>query len=277
MNKSSADKSALKIVFLTRNFPGSSYVINNVNKAKNISAILLENRRREQKILNQSERIHKFIRKIARNPFYNFKSLLIKILTQIEFNPDKLYKKMLYGSDNFLYNNAIPLFRVDYINSVEALKILKTIQPDLILVFGTGILKKHIIECSSMASVNLHTGIVPYYRGVMGEFFALYNNDFNNIGYTLHFVTEKLDAGDIILQEKIKMKFSDNHITLRIKNLKSCVNGFIRVIDQFEKGVIEALPQKINGRLYTSADLNEKKYLKVFIDCILRKYITKAI
>jgi hypothetical protein len=48
-----------------------------------------------------------------------------------------------------------------------------------------------------------HEGITPEYRGVYSPFWALVNEDFGNIGYTLLKVNEKLDAGDIYLQARM--------------------------------------------------------------------------
>jgi Methionyl-tRNA formyltransferase len=47
-----------------------------------------------------------------------------------------------------------------------------------------------------------HEGITPEYRGVYSPFWALVNEDYRNIGYTLLKVNDKLDAGDIYIQAR---------------------------------------------------------------------------
>lgn len=263
----------LKIVILTRDFPGSAYLVNGVNKRKNVSAIVLEEDVQSQSASGRRN----IIKKIVRNPKYNIQSSIIKILSRIDFNEKRLYENMLYKGEKGSFDRSIPLYRVEDINSFESLRILKKLKPDLLIVSGTRIIKKPVIDIPSIAIINIHMGIVPDYRGVWGEFFALYNKDFDNIGYTIHCVNERLDAGDIILQERIKLEPRDNHITLRIKNYKRGVDGFIKVIEQFEQGEVSSVPQKERGRLYTSKDLDQGKYLKVLIECMIRKYITRRV
>lgn len=49
-----------------------------------------------------------------------------------------------------------------------------------------------------------HEGITPEYRGVYSPFWALVNEDYDNLGYTLLKMNERLDAGDIFVQGKAK-------------------------------------------------------------------------
>lgn len=49
--------------------------------------------------------------------------------------------------------------------------------------------------------LNFHPSILPYYRGPAPSYWCIYNEE-NYSGYTLHRMTEKIDQGEILFQEK---------------------------------------------------------------------------
>lgn len=70
-------------------------------------------------------------------------------------------------------------------------------QPDdLVICFGTSYITKKTLAKATF--LNLHTGVLPQYRGVKSEWWALKNRDWFYIGWTLHKMMPKLDAGEII-------------------------------------------------------------------------------
>ena len=90
-----------------------------------------------------------------------------------------------------------PIMHVASVNSAAAYKKLSEISPSLIVVWGAGILKKHIIQTAKQ-TINLHLGLAPYYRGAVGNQFAVFHDDINRIGVTIHHVNHEADTGDII-------------------------------------------------------------------------------
>jgi methionyl-tRNA formyltransferase len=67
---------------------------------------------------------------------------------------------------------------VQQINSPEVINGLKELAPALIVSirFG-GILKEKVINIPTKGIINLHSGILPRYKGVMATFWAMKNND----------------------------------------------------------------------------------------------------
>lgn len=102
---------------------------------------------------------------------------------------------------------------VDDINNKEVEKILQKINPDLVLVNGTRIIKKNILLSINKPFVNTHVGITPRYRGVHGGYWALSNNDKNNCGVTVHLIDEGIDTGNILYQSLIEVTKEDNFNT----------------------------------------------------------------
>ncbi len=85
------------------------------------------------------------------------------------------------------------------VNSAEALAEFKEFAPDLMISIRFGqIFKPALIATSRLGVLNLHSGILPNYRGVMASFWAVLNGE-KNLGTTLHFVRDAgIDTGDII-------------------------------------------------------------------------------
>jgi methionyl-tRNA formyltransferase len=112
--------------------------------------------------------------------------------------------------------NKIPskkLINVDSVNCDDCLKVLKLIKPDLIIVNGTRIISKNILNNVPALFINTHVGITPEYRGVHGAYWALVNNDAENCGVTIHKVDQGIDTGDLINQSTIITTIDDNFVT----------------------------------------------------------------
>lgn len=85
------------------------------------------------------------------------------------------------------------------VNSEIALQDFQKFSPDLIISIRFGqIFKQALINIPRHGVLNLHSGILPNYRGILATFWAILNGE-KKIGATLHFVTDsEIDTGDVI-------------------------------------------------------------------------------
>ena len=81
------------------------------------------------------------------------------------------------------------------------------------------ILSKEFIKKFDGKIINIHPSLLPKYKGLNTHSRTIKNKD-NFAGCTVHYVTEKLDSGKVIMQKKIKIAASDNSISLSKKILK---------------------------------------------------------
>ena len=81
------------------------------------------------------------------------------------------------------------------------------------------ILSKNFIKKFKGKIVNIHPSLLPKYKGLNTYQRALKNKD-KFAGCTVHYVTNKLDSGKVILQKKVKIKKNDTVNSLRKKVLK---------------------------------------------------------
>lgn len=96
--------------------------------------------------------------------------------------------------------------QIGSLNSIKTSDFLRENKYDYVIAIATSIIKKNILEIPKNGFLNIHPGILPKYRGA-GNFWAVFNKDFNNIGCTVHWMTEKIDSGRILLVEKLTSKF----------------------------------------------------------------------
>ena len=105
------------------------------------------------------------------------------------------------------------------VNDPTCIQILQQLQPDLVIVNGTRIISKQVLDCVTSKFINIHAGITPKYRGVHGAYWALVNNDPQNCGVTVHEVDPGIDTGTVISKKKITITRKDNFVTYPLLQL----------------------------------------------------------
>ena len=130
--------------------------------------------------------------------------------------------KRAYGI-RYAKKNKIKIKIIDFSNKREIndlLKILKFNNIRLICLAGfLKILSKEFIKSFKGKIINIHPSLLPKYKGLNTHERVLENNE-KFTGCSVHFVNEKLDGGEIILQKKIKIFKKDNVLSLKNRVLK---------------------------------------------------------
>lgn len=88
-------------------------------------------------------------------------------------------------------------------NSAESITAIKNAEPDVVVVNGTRILSKKLIESVDVPIINTHLGITPQYRGVYGGYWARVKGDEANIGATIHSIDPGIDTGSVLHQSRV--------------------------------------------------------------------------
>jgi len=176
----------------------------------------------------------------------------------------------------------IPILQPNKLDDREFIEKLKEYNADLFLVIAFRKLPKVVWELPKKGTINLHTSLLPEYRGAAPINWVLINGE-NKTGVTTFFINEKIDQGDIILQKKINL---DQNITagqlhnLMIHDGIEIVNKTINLIDvndvqliyQTKKDEFKAAPklnkelQKINWQKSIIEIHNKIRGLSPFID-----------
>lgn len=101
----------------------------------------------------------------------------------------------------------VSITSISNINDETSLSAIRSFTPDLIVSIRHGkIFKQPLISIPKHGIINLHSGILPNYRGVLATFRALMNGD-KTIGTTLHYIPDHgIDTGDIIALSQLKVE-----------------------------------------------------------------------
>lgn len=94
---------------------------------------------------------------------------------------------------------------LNYINRKEINNFLKS---DVYIIFGSSFIKGWLLKfLINKKAINIHMGVSPYYKGSSCNFWALYDRNINMIGSTIHYLSAKLDGGDMIMNVYPKKKY----------------------------------------------------------------------
>lgn len=125
---------------------------------------------------------------------------------------------------------------VDSANSPDVPSLIKAYEPTVIVINGTRILGRKLLESISVPIINMHAGVTPKYRGVHGGYWALARGDSDNAGVTVHLVDTGIDTGDELYQTVFKQSEDDNFTTYPLRQLESGLPLLIRAVDDAVAG-----------------------------------------
>ena len=128
--------------------------------------------------------------------------------------------KGLKYADQFNVKKKILNFENIKIAEEKILTLLKNNKIKFICLSGfMRILSKSFIKRFNGKIINIHPSLLPKYKGLNTHSRAINNKD-KIAGCTVHYVTEKLDSGKIIMQKKVKLSSKETPTTLAKKVLK---------------------------------------------------------
>ena len=124
--------------------------------------------------------------------------------------------------------DGIPISTPTNINNEEGINRIKEFAPDLIIAIRYGqIFKEEIISIPKHGIINLHSGILPDYKGILSTFQAMLNDE-KQAGCTLHYITDpSIDTGSIINLHTIPI---DKNKPL-IWHVSQLYNGGIKMLE----------------------------------------------
>jgi len=117
---------------------------------------------------------------------------------------------------------------------------------DLVIGIGTSIIMARTLAGMKHGFLNLHTGWLPDYRGVKSEFWSLARGDHTKAGWTLHYMTPRLDDGDIVLQRTVRVT-TQNPAELRAILLRDAVPALGEFIETVRHKGFSVIPRRPQG------------------------------
>ena len=148
-------------------------------------------------------------------------------------------------------SHEVPCVSVDDHNGQECVETVAGLEPDITVVVNARRLKGPIVRLARHACLNLHTSMLPKYAGLDSIFWALYHDE-PEIGVTIHYVDEAIDAGDILLQRAIPALPEDDEHSLYEKAIDLGAELFVEAVTSVESATAVRKPQNAQEGSYFS-------------------------
>lgn len=149
-------------------------------------------------------------------------------------------------------SHSLPVFQPEIVSSLEFSPTLQEFAPDLFVVVAYGeILKEHLLNMPKIGCINLHTSLLPKYRGAAPIQRSIINGE-KETGVSIMHMAKKMDAGDLIKTVKVPIAPETTFGELEQTLCQVGAEALLSVIREFEKGVVSSRMQQ-NHELATFA------------------------
>jgi methionyl-tRNA formyltransferase len=233
----------MHIILITGNGPGHRYVANRLAAEIPLAGIVVDEGRKVVLV----DRILRLYRK------YTLAQLLSRAIwalaSRILGDRGACERAMLsvLGTENcseFLHPNLLQ--HVRGINTEEGVGAVASLRPDVILVFGTGIVGKRVLSQAGKTALNMHTGISPHYRGCDCYFWPLYNRELHMLGATVHECVKEVDGGRIFGTTGVQLQPNDGLYEVFARCISAGADLYIRKVRELAEHGLHGTAQDLS-------------------------------
>jgi methionyl-tRNA formyltransferase len=161
--------------------------------------------------------------------------------------------------------HGIRLLRPVDVNAPDFLAALRSMDPDLVIsVSCPQIFHRPLLELPRLGCLNVHSALLPKYRGMLPTFWALVNGE-SETGVTVHRMVEGIDGGEIILQRRVPIASNETLLSLMRKTKRAAADLVLESIKEFDAGTVSPMPNPADEGSYfsfpTRADVDRFRVL----------------
>lgn len=156
---------------------------------------------------------------------------------------------------------GLPVFQPEKLTLPGEYEKLAELHPDVIVVVAYGqILKRSVLDLPRLGCVNIHSSLLPRWRGAAPIQWAILGGD-RVSGVTTMKLVEKLDAGDILLQRETPISMQDTAGTLHDRLAAMGAELIVPTLSGLADGSLKATPQDESRVTYASKLTKEMEWL----------------
>ncbi|WP_336688632.1 MULTISPECIES: methionyl-tRNA formyltransferase [unclassified Chryseobacterium] len=142
----------------------------------------------------------------------------------------------------FAVENNLPVFQPEKLRNPEFLEELRKLEADVFVVVAFRMMPKVLFEMPKMGTFNLHASLLPDYRGAAPINYAIINGE-EKSGATTFFINEKIDEGNILLQEELPILPDENAGSLHDRLMEMGSELVVRTLNGLAENSITEKPQ----------------------------------
>jgi len=147
-------------------------------------------------------------------------------------------------------NAGLPILQPERAGDEQFLGDIRSLQPDLVAVAAYGqLLPKALLEVPRFGCLNVHTSLLPKYRGAAPIQWAILNDE-EQTGVTIMKMDAGLDTGDILGQASTPIYSTDDSQTLHDRLADLGANLLVQIIPAYVQGKLQPKPQPAKGVSY---------------------------
>ena len=137
----------------------------------------------------------------------------------------------------------IPVFQPVTLKDGTALEEIRQLSPELIVVAAYGrLLPREILELPANGCINVHSSLLPKYRGAAPINWAVLNGE-EETGVTIMYMAQELDAGDIIAQASTPIDPEETVESVHDRLAGLGARLLVQTVSRLEAGTAERTPQ----------------------------------
>lgn len=154
----------------------------------------------------------------------------------------------------------------DELSGRQTVDFLDRAKLDLLLVFGTGMIRDPLFSELPCPTINLHLGLSPRYRGAATLFWPFFFLEPGWAGATFHYIVQEPDAGAVVHQLVPNLDFADRIHDVASKTVLAAARDVAMLLERFERdGNLPGVAQRGTGRNFRKRDFRPE-HLRVIYD-----------
>lgn len=172
------------------------------------------------------------------------------VFTQPDKPKNRGHKMAFSPVKEYALTVGIPVYQPVKLRDGEALRLVEELAPELIVVAAYGrILPEDILNTPPYGSINVHSSILPKYRGAAPINWAILNGD-SVTGVTIMYMAKELDAGDVILCRETAIDPDEDAQTLTARLAALGADALAEAVERLHDGIAVRLPQDHSAYTY---------------------------
>jgi methionyl-tRNA formyltransferase len=141
---------------------------------------------------------------------------------------------------------GLPLLQPESPRDARLAEQLAALQPDAFAVVAFSLLPRKLLAVPRLGSVNVHPSLLPAYRGAAPIIWALFDGC-EQTGISTFLLNPKMDAGDILLQERVAISIEETAGELEARLAVDGADLLVRSLDGLQEGSIAPRKQAVDG------------------------------
>ena len=167
----------------------------------------------------------------------NSKHKVLTVYSQPAKKAKRGQKKIPSIIENFAKELSLKIRTPLNLDTDEEYEFLKEIEPDIVIVVAYGkIIPKRFLSLPKHGFINLHASLLPKWRGAAPIQRSIMNLD-SETGISIIKINEKLDAGPVMQQDRVKLNENIDYLTLSKVLSKLGAKKILEAVDKLEKGI----------------------------------------